>query len=134
MGRGGSEVEADADSCHQIFSTEFEKVALDVDEASSSAGILTIRPSIFDLDVSAPDVQSSGRETSYSAMPVKMSLRLKFVDPVSGEVLGRMIDHRRADNTASSRQTSSVGNMADAERILRHWAALVRAQLEAATE
>lgn len=123
-----------AKSCHQIFSTELEEVALDVDEASSLAGTLDVRPAVVDLDISSPDVQSPGRETSYSAIPVKMSLRLEMVNSVSGQVVVRVIDQRRADNTMSSRQTSSVGNMADAERILRHWAALVRARLETATE
>ena len=79
-------------------------------------------------------MQSSGRETSYTTIPVQMSLRLELVDSDTGQVVGRVIDHRRADNTISSRQTSSVGNMADAERILRHWSALVRAHLESHAE
>ena len=89
---------------------------------------------IVDLDITAPDVQSSGRETSYTTIPVQMSLRLELFDSETGQIVGRVIDHRRADTTVSSRQTSSVGNMADAERILRHWSALVRAHLESRAE
>lgn len=63
-----------------------------------------------------------------------MTLRLELVDSATGATVRRVIDHRRAEQTMVPRQTSSVGNLADADRILRQWAALVREQLEAAAD
>ncbi len=126
--------QAVAASCREIFAAEVAMIELGDDRDAVGEGTLAIRPEIVDLDITAPDVQSSGRETNFTTIPVQMSLRLELFDSETGQIVGRVIDHRRADTTVSSRQTSSVGNMADAERILRHWSALVRAHLESRAE
>jgi hypothetical protein len=121
-------------SCRDIFAAEFEELSVDDGEVPGEAKILTIRPAIVDLDISAPDVQSSGRETNYTTIPARMTLRLELIDSATGTIQARMIDHRRADSTMRARQTSVVGNMAETDRILNFWAALVRARLEAVAE
>jgi hypothetical protein len=121
-------------SCRDIFAAEFEELSVDDGEVPGEPKILTIRPAIVDLDISAPDVQSSGRETNYTTIPARMTLRLELIDSATGEIQGRMIDHRRADNTMGFRQTSVVCNIAEADRVLKFWAALVRARLEAVAE
>jgi len=120
-----------AASCREIFEKGLEDVTVSEREASGVPGILSVRPAIIDLDIAAPDVPSAGRQTNYTANPVRMTLRLELFDSATGAIVGRVIDHRRAEETMVPRQTSSVGNLADAERILRQWASLVREQLEA---
>ena len=119
-----------ATSCLQIFSTKLEEIEFGDDETPGGEKILTIRPAIVDLDITAPDVQASGRETNFTTSPARMSLRVELIDSATGSIQGRMIDHRRADDTMNARQTSVVGNRAETERILNFWAALVREQLE----
>ena len=123
-----------AASCRDIFTAELAKVDTGRDEAQGEAGTLTIRPAIVDLDIAAPDVQSPGRQTQYTSTAGSMTLRLELVDSASGAILGRVIDHRRADSTLTLRQTGGASNMAEADRILRRWAELVRELLEAGAD
>jgi hypothetical protein len=118
-----------ADSCHDIFSAEFESLP---DGAPGKHRVLVIRPAIVDLDIAAPDVAVAGRRTTSTVTPVRMTLRVEAFETATDSILVRIIDHRRADRTTFPRPTSSVGNMAEANRILSQWAALVRAQLERA--
>ncbi len=117
-------------SCNDIFVARLEGLVSREDEVSGGTGALSVRPAVVDLDVVAPDIQASGRQTQLATNTVRMSLWLELVDASTGKTVGRIVDHRRADETGRQRPTSSVGNMADADRILRQWAALVRQQLE----
>jgi hypothetical protein len=119
-----------AASCHEIFAARLEGIVPGEDGSSGGTRTLTVRPAVVDLDVLAPDVQVSGRQTQLTTNTVRMSLQLELVDTSSGKTVGRIVDHRRSEETGHARPTSSVGNMADADRILRQWAALVREQLE----
>jgi hypothetical protein len=123
-----------AASCSDIFAAALEKTAVVEGGASGAPRILTVRPAIVDLDIAAPDVPSSGRQTDFTVNAVRMNLRLELVDSATEAIVGRMTDNRRAEQTMVPRQTSSVGNMADADRILRQWAGLVREQLDAAAD
>lgn len=121
-------------SCREIFAAELAKLEAGRSEAQGEAGTLTIRPAIVDLDIAAPDVQAPGRQTQFTSTAGRMTLRLDFIDSATGKILGRVIEHRRADGTLTLQQTGGPGNMAEAERILRQWAELVRKLLEEASD
>jgi hypothetical protein len=123
-----------AASCREIFTAELEKIELGEGEGVEGAESLTIRPAILDLDIADPDILSSARRTSVTTNAVRMKLRLEIFDPATNKILVRMIDSRRAESTARPRPTSSVGNMAEAERILRHSAALMGERLVASLD
>lgn len=121
-------------TCHRVFAERLGEIVLAEDTPERGTRVLTVKPSVVDLDILAPDIHASGRQTQLATNTVRMGLQLEMIDSETGTTVARIVDHRRSEETGQPRPTSSVGNMADAERILRHWAALVRAQLEAATE
>ena len=91
-----------------------------------------VRPSIFDLDIAAPDILSSGRITTFTSSAGSMALRLEFLDSATGAIQGRIIDRRRASDTGRHRSATVVSNTAEADRILRLWASQVREYMETA--
>jgi hypothetical protein len=99
-------------------------------EFSGGTGVLALHPSIVDLDIAAPDILSPGRHRTYTTSAGTMSLHLEFVDSSTGVLFGRIIDRREAADTFRLQQTTSVSNMAEAERILRRWASLVREYIQ----
>ena len=99
-------------------------------EIVDSAGpdVLLLRPAIINLNPTAPDVGSSfafNRTIVRSAG--EMTLYMEFYDSASSELLARVIDPRR-DNFGG--QANRASNKAAADRILRHWAKLLRDYLD----
>jgi hypothetical protein len=119
-----------ADICHQVFVMRLEGIVAAEDATAGETRVLTVRPEVVELDILAPDINASGRQSQLATSAVRMGLRLELEDAETGATVGLFVDNRRADETGHARPTSSVGNMADTERILRYWAAEVRAQLE----
>jgi len=91
---------------------------------------LLLKPSIINLDIAAPDIQSSVRSQSYTAEAGEMTLFLEVVDASSGEILYRVIDRRREHNTGQLQWTNSVTNMSDARRTLSYWGKSLRRALD----
>jgi hypothetical protein len=120
--------------CHQVFSERLTGTVSEEGESSGERRVLIVRPAVVDLDILAPDINASGRQTRLTRNAVRMGLRIEMIDSETGKTVARIDDQQRADETGHSRPTSSVGNMADAERILRYWAAEVRAYLETGAE
>jgi hypothetical protein len=114
-----------AASCRDIFSDRLQLRVEGEESAPRGDRTLTVRPAIVDLDILAPDIQASGRQTQLASNAVRMGLEAELVDSDSGATAVRIVDHRRADEVGRTRPTSSVGNMADAERIVRYWVAQV---------
>jgi hypothetical protein len=119
-----------AASCREILVGELGKIEGCEITTDQGAGVLVLRPSIVDLDIAAPDILSPGRNRTYTTSAGSMRLHLEFVDSSTGVLLGRMIDRQEAAETFRLRQTSGISNMAEAERILRQWASLVREYIQ----
>ena len=103
---------------------------------AAGADVLLVRPAIINLDVTAPDIQTAGRTTSYSAGAGEATLFVELYDSVSLQILARATD-RKVDRNTSLRWTmsrSSVSNKADATRALKHWAGLLVKALDNAKE
>jgi hypothetical protein len=112
-------------TCRGVFAAELEWREPGDSGGRDRAKRLAVHPAIVDLDIAAPDIQAPGRQTDFTTTPARMTLRLEVVDPASGAVARRIVDHRRSEAT-TARQSSIVGNLAEVERILRQWAVLVR--------
>jgi hypothetical protein len=123
-----------ADTCDRIFAKRLGGMVLAEDTPEGETRVLTVKPTVVGLDFVAPDIHASGRQTQLATNAVRMGLQLEMIDSETGTTVIRIVDHRRSEETGQPRPTSSVGNMADAERILRHWAALVRTRLDAVAE
>lgn len=85
--------------------------------------VLTLRPAIIDLDVTAPDTQRGGRSRTYVASAGAATLYLQLVDSVSGDVIGRAADRRVARQPGGQISWSNrVSNVSEARRHLGVWA------------
>jgi hypothetical protein len=88
--------------------------------------VLIMRPALIDLEITAPDIPVAGRVTQYVASAGAATIFIELYDSVSGEILARAIDRRRMGNYGVARWASSVSNRADAARMFKRWASLLR--------
>ena len=92
---------------------------------------LLLVPSIVDLDVFAPDVMAPGRSTTYTTRAGQMTLKMDIRDASTQALMGRVIDRKRASERGNTLMiTNSVTNRAEADRILRRWASILRDALD----
>jgi len=121
-----------ADLFREVFVRELqEKGDYEVVE-SAAADVLLLRPEIIDLDIYAPDLRDPGRGRSYTTEAGRMTLRMDLVDSSTQALIGRVIDRQRARNNMSMQVTNSVTNRAEADRMLRRWADILRDALDEA--
>jgi len=103
-----------------------------VDNFSDGEAVLVLRPSIINLDVSAPDVSSTSMTRSYTTSAGEMTLSLDLVDGTTGEVLARVVDRKKGMDTGRVQWSSSISNNAEANRMLTRWAKILREGLDEA--
>jgi hypothetical protein len=94
--------------------------------------VLLIRPAIIDLDITAPDVMTAGRSRTYVTSAGAATLYIELYDSTTGEILARAIDRKSGRNYGSWRMSSSVTNSAEARRILKQWARMLKEGLDRA--
>ena len=105
-----------------VFAEQLEAAGFDVVN-DAGEDVLVLRPAIVDLDVTAPDVQSTGRSRTYAASGGAATLYLELFDSLSGAIIGRAADRRGSRNAGSFATLSNrVTNRADARREFRVWA------------
>ena len=92
--------------------------------------VMIIRPALIDLEITAPDIAVAGRVQQYVASAGAATIYLELFDSVSGEILARIIDRRRMQNYGYARWANSVTNRADAARMFRRWAVLLRTGMD----
>ena len=123
-----------AASFRRIFTEELEKAGYAVVDPAVSENVtgdlLLLHPDILDLDVTAPDIASPDRVRTYTACGCSMTLSLELYDAMSGSLLARITDRKKAPDQRPMRITNSVTNKADAERIMRRWARMLVEKLE----
>ena len=95
--------------------------------------VLRIKPEIVDLDVYAPDVQSSSYTRSYTDSSGSMTLKLGLFDSETGDLLAATSDRRQSPYRGYLQWTNSVSNKGDARRIVQQWARDLDQRLNAAT-
>ena len=89
--------------------------------------VLLVRAAIIDLDVTAPDTMSATRSRTFTADSGAATLYIELYDSVSGQIIGRAIDRRAARSPGSTmRWTNRASNTADARRVFRGWADILR--------
>lgn len=93
-------------------------------EMADDAGpdVLTVKPAIVDLDVIAPDVQSSGMNRSYSESAGEMTLNLELFDSLTGDKIVKATDRKRDWDRGYMEWRTKVSNRADAQRAMKAWA------------
>jgi hypothetical protein len=135
--------QSDMDKISQALSKEFTVIFTEQlqekgeYEIVDSAGddVLTLRPAIVDLDVTAPDISSANMSRTYVTSAGQMTLYLELIDSATGDVIGKAVDRQHARrNSGQISYSNRVTNKAEADRILRRWASLLRDALDDAQD
>jgi len=115
---------------HESFKSELEGAGgyKFVDKPADS--VMILRPALIDLQITAPDVSVAGRVEQYVASAGAATLYLEMYDSVSGEILARLVDRRRARDYGVARWANSVTNRAEADRMFKRWAAQLRKAMD----
>jgi hypothetical protein len=126
----------DMDEIETRLAGEFKKVF--TEELQTKGGyevvdhgaqdVMIIRPAIINLDVEAPDTMSPGMTMTVSASAGQMTLYMELYDSVSSEIIARVVDAESGRNHGMIRNRAT--NHAEADRILRKWADILRGHLD----
>ena len=92
--------------------------------------VLLLRPAIIDLDITAPDMRTAGRSRTYIASAGAATLYIELFDSLSGNIIGRAIDRRASRIPGRAAWAGRVTNTAEARRMFRGWADILRDFLE----
>jgi len=98
----------------------------------SADNVMRITPRIVDLDVYAPDTQTSGINRSFTESAGRMTLKLEIYDSVTGDLIVTASDRRESPRRGYMQWTTSVSNNAEARRMLQRWATGLRERLDKA--
>lgn len=138
---GGSRVTAkDMENIKKHLAAEFRKIF--IQELQTKGGyevvdapgedVLLVRPAIINLDVTAPDTMEAGRSRSFSTSAGQMTLYVELYDSATSELLARVIDARSGRSSGPIEWQTKVTNRAQADKILRKWAGVLRERLDEA--
>lgn len=119
-----------ADLFRQVFSDELTRHGGYSLSATSGDQVLTIKPSIIDLDIYAPDTLRAGGSHQFTESAGRMTLKLELYDSVTGALLARASDRRETPDYDYLRLTTRVTNQAEATRLLQRWARELRRRLD----
>ena len=120
-----------ADLFREVFTEKLsEDGGYEIVEAAGD-NVLLVRPSIIDLDITAPDTMSAGRSRTYTSSAGAATLYIELFDSVTGDILARAADRKVARTVGGYMSYSSgISNRAEARRMLRSWAELLRDRLD----
>ncbi|UTF61479.1 DUF3313 family protein [Gilvimarinus sp. DA14] len=124
-----------AEACDKYFRQALEKepaYRIVAEGEQSDVRVLDVRPSIIDLDVTAPDLNDVGMVTTYTTDSGEMTLFLEAYDGATGEILARVVDRKRDRDDMYLEWTNRATNMHDANMYLRSWTNDLREGLDKA--
>lgn len=121
-----------AEEFHVVFKQTLEEGGYEIVEESAD-DVLTVRPSVINLDVTAPDMPTAGRTMTYTSSAGEMTLYIELYDSITGDLIAKALD-RRVDNSRGGSYTwsNSTTNRVAADRILKGWAEILRDALNEA--
>jgi len=96
--------------------------------------VLLVRPAIIDLDVTAPDVNTSARSQTFTTSAGSMTLYLELVDSETGDLLAKALDRKTDRDSRILQWSSGPSNRAAAKRMMRPWAQALREALDEARQ
>lgn len=114
----------------KVFTDELQKNGGYEIVTTGGEDVLVLRPAIIDLDVTAPDNMTAGRNYTFVSSAGSMTLYLELYDSVSSQLLARAIDRKADTGDGGFQWQTRVTNEADADRILRRWASALRERLD----
>jgi hypothetical protein len=122
-----------SDDFNKVFVTELGKNGDFQIVTTQGPGVLMLRPSLLNVVVTAPDVDTPSPSVDMVASAGQMTLYLELWDGGTSTLLARVIDTEADRSTGGmAEQANSVTNTAAADIILRSWADRLRKALDAA--
>jgi len=118
---------------HAVFKQVLEDGGYEVVDENAD-DVLTVRPAIINLDVTAPDTPSAGRSSSFTASAGEMTLYIELYDSVTGDLIAKALDRVVDSDRGFYTWTTSVSNKAAADRMLKGWARILREALDEAKQ
>ena len=104
----------------KVFTTQLQKGGYQVTNAPAP-DVLLLRPAIIDVQVTAPDIMSSGMDVNVITSAGSGTFYLELWDPSTNTILARVLD-AQADQQPFARQADSITNRQAADIILTRWA------------
>jgi len=104
----------------KVFTTQLQKGGYQVTNAPAP-DVLLLRPAIIDVQVTAPDIMSSGMDVNVITSAGSGTFYLELWDPSTNTILARVLD-AQADQQPFARQANSITNRQAADIILTRWA------------
>jgi hypothetical protein len=97
--------------------------------SEGGTGVLILRPALMNLEVTAPDILTAGISHPVLTSSGSVTLYMELYDGKTGDIIGRVLDSRSADNLGIPRVANSVTNKANFDRVLRRWAEILNENL-----
>lgn len=117
----------------EVFTEELQKDGGYQVVDAAAPGVLTLRPAIINLQVTAPDLMRSDVRTTFVRSAGEMTLYLELWDSATNTILARIMDPQEDESFGGMGQRASrATNKAAMEDILRDWARKLRKHLDAA--
>jgi hypothetical protein len=131
-----SDIERMRDKLAKEFTEEFTRV-LEADDGypvvdENGPDVLLVRAAIIDLDSTAPDVRTAGRQEIYGYSAGAMTLYIEVYDSQTGDLLAKALDRRADHRSGFMTWQNPATNSQAARRILRGWAQVLRDALDEA--
>ena len=104
----------------EYFAEAFTKAGFTI-ASGPAADTVRVSAGVFDIDVVAPDVASSGRNRTYSEEAGAGTLVLEVRDSVTNALLGRAVERRIAGDNGPWMRNSAT-NRSDFDQLFRRWA------------
>jgi hypothetical protein len=104
----------------KVFTTQLQKGGYQVTD-TPAPDVLLLRPAIINVQVTAPDIMSSGMDVNVITSAGSGTFYLELWDPSKNTILARVMD-AEADQQPFARQANAVTNTQAADVILNGWA------------
>ncbi len=115
----------------EIFTEELQKGGYEM-STERAEDVLIVKPAIIDLNVSAPDVMTAGRSTTYTTTAGSMTLYLELYDSETDDLLAKALDPTHDRDNGYMQWQTKVSNRAAAKRMMQPWAEALRKGLDEA--
>ena len=117
----------------KVFTEELQKDGGYQVVDAAGPGVLTLRPAIINLQVTAPDLMRSDVRATFVRSAGEMTLYLELWDSATNTILARIMDPQADEGFGGVGQRATrATNKAAMEEILRDWARKLRKHLDAA--
>jgi hypothetical protein len=104
----------------EIFVEAFTKAGYTIVQAPGP-DVMRVSTGVLNLYVTAPDVPTAGRSTTYTTQAGEATLVIEVRDSTTNLLLGRVLD-RRETQRSTLQMTTSVTNLAEFRTLFKAWA------------